>query len=139
MVILVVEDDFVVAHSVSRVLEEAGHCVLGPVADSRTALEAVADIGPDLALIDIRLGPGDDGTVLARELSRRWEVPSILTSGQPGLARAARSAALGYVGKPFLPGTILQCVEFVRALRAGHPPDRAPAKLELFAEPPAGE
>lgn len=131
MVILLVEDDFVVAHGVTCALEGAGHCVLGPVRSVGAALELVDDLRPDLALVDINLGAGEDGTAVAGALYRRCDVPSIFISGERRLAYAARDVALGFVGKPFLPGTMVDCVEFIRGLKAGRMPD-PPPKLELF-------
>jgi two-component system, response regulator PdtaR len=132
MIILVVEDDLLVGHGMSRTLEEAGYCVLGPVESTSDALQAAEEWPPDLALIDIDLGRGGDGAALAEALRRRWNVPCLFISGERPMAYAARNAALGVIGKPVLPQTILACVEVARSLTEGRRPESIPAPLELF-------
>ena len=55
---------------------------------------------PHLAVIDIRLQDGGDGIALAKELYRRWGVPSIIVSGLPKVIEIDGLAIKDWVNKP---------------------------------------
>lgn len=54
-VVLVVEDDAIIAMALVDNLEEAGACVLGPVSSVAAALQILKDDAVDGALLDINL------------------------------------------------------------------------------------
>lgn len=81
-----------------------GHHPCGAAADAAGALALAERERPDLALMDLALAGGDDGREVARELRRRYGVPSLFVTGNPDLLETpeGRAAApLGVVGKPF--------------------------------------
>ncbi len=131
MVILLVEDDFLIAMAMQDALEAVGYEVIGPAATVADALRLVERRWPDLALVDISLRDGDSGVDLCRALRHR-DVPCLFVSGEPTRARAARDAALGYVAKPCREQTIVESVECVDRLLHGGSPGRLPHGLELF-------
>lgn len=133
MIILVVEDEAIVAMVLELALVRAGHRVLGPAADEGEALRLAAEGRPELALVDIRLRDGGCGVRLAGVLKERWGLPSLFLSGQTTQARAAGDAALGLIGKPYDPYEVVQAVAAVGDLLAGRPLGRVPPRLELFA------
>ena len=134
MIILLVEDDALVAMVLEEALADAGHTVRGPVSTVTCGLEILKRGLPDLALVDINLRDGSCGIDLARELLSRWGVPSLFISGQRIEAYANRDAALGYIGKPYSPETVLASIEVVAHIMAGLPPPSpaVPRELELF-------
>jgi DNA-binding response OmpR family regulator len=132
MLILVAEDEAVIAFELELALVLAGHEVLGPAADEGEALRLAGERRPGLALVDIRLRDGGCGVRLARALEARWAVPSLFLSGQATQARAAGDAALGLIGKPYDPGEVVAAVAAVGELLAGRRPGRLPPRLELF-------
>lgn len=68
--ILIVEDDFLIADATRRVLEGAGHEVVGEAPNAARA-HALAAGGPfDLAIVDMKLADDGDGLALAGELAR---------------------------------------------------------------------
>lgn len=68
--ILIVEDDFLIADATRRVLESAGHAVVGE-APSAPAARALAGQGAfDLAIVDLKLADDGDGMALGAELAR---------------------------------------------------------------------
>ena len=77
--VLVVEDQYLVAEEMRRMVAGLGGEVVGPVARATPALEALASEPVDLALLDINLGQ-EDVYPLARELLRR-EVPFFFATG----------------------------------------------------------
>jgi len=132
MIILVVEDEALIALVLELALGLAGYEVLGPAADIDEALRLVEERRPDLGLIDINLRDGDDGVWLARRLKEQWAVPCLFLSGQVIQARAASDMALGLIGKPYDPDEVVEAVAAVGELLAGRRPDQVPRRLELF-------
>ena len=134
MIILVAEDEALVALVLELALGSAGRRVLGPAAEVDEALRLAEETRPDLALVDIRLRDGGDGVRLARRLGERWAVPCLFLSAQVTQARAAGDAALGLIGKPYDPDEVVEAVAFVGELLAGRQPSRMPKRLELFQD-----
>jgi len=134
MLILLVEDDAIVASSAVGELEDAGHEVLGPAYEVDDALRLAAERRPDLALVDINLAGHDEGVDLARRLKREFGVPSLFVSGQLAAARSNQDAALGLLKKPYDPSTLANAVPVAEAVIAGRrpPPPPVPRALELF-------
>ncbi len=56
--VLILEDDYYLATDLQLALEAAGARVLGPFADTESAVEALAIEPPDCALVDLNLGRG---------------------------------------------------------------------------------
>ena len=134
MIILVAEDEALIALVLELALSLAGHEVLGPAADVEKALQLAAERRPELGLIDIHLRNRDDGVRLARTLKERWDVPCLFTSGLVIEARAASDIALGLIGKPYDPDEVVEAVATVGELLAGRQPSRLPKRLELFQD-----
>jgi two-component system, response regulator PdtaR len=132
VIILVAEDEAIIALMLAMTLDLAGHKVVGPVASVEEGLKLAEATRPELALVDIRLSDGSDGVCLARHLRDRWGVPSLFVSGQTTQARAARDTALGVLGKPYDPDDVVQAVAAASDLLAGRRPTQCPRRLELF-------
>lgn len=78
--ILVVEDEFFIAEELRHALEDAGACVLGPVATVDAALAIVHSAEPlDGATLDMTLGQERSYEVARALLARR--VPFVILSG----------------------------------------------------------
>jgi DNA-binding response OmpR family regulator len=131
MKILVVDDEALIALAAKDILEEAGHDVIGPAGSVRQALAAVERERPDLALLDINLGRGGNGIILARILKRRWSVPSIFVTGDSKDARDSQDVALGLIVKPWVSRTILAALSAAHAIASGLRPPPSPG-IELF-------
>jgi ActR/RegA family two-component response regulator len=121
-VVLVVEDDRVVANALCRHLELRGHL---PVVAGSAAQARILGIGrrPDAAILDLRL-PDGDGLTTFGELKQRWpsligvmltgfgSVPSAVASLQAGMA--------DYVEKPTdLTGLVIRIETLVAAAAQG--------------------
>jgi two-component system, response regulator PdtaR len=132
MVVLVVEDEVLVALVLRLALQAAGHRVLGPAATAGEALRLAAAEPPELALVDLGLPGGPDGAALARALRDRHGTACLFLTAWADRARAARDAAVGLLAKPYDPPLAGRAVEAVAALRRGEPPARLPPYLELF-------
>ena len=109
--VIFVEDEPVLAESVSATLNPAGFVALPPVTRAAEAESAVARGRPDVVLVDIRLDHGVDGIDLARRLHERFTVPVLFVSAYTDLETVQRAAGLhpsGFIVKPFHPEQLLQ-------------------------------
>lgn len=68
MLILIVEDDPLIALDLETILLDAGHLVQGPVSSAQRAIRLMERlVAPDLALVDINLIGKGTGIDVARE------------------------------------------------------------------------
>jgi DNA-binding response OmpR family regulator len=132
MIILIVEDDALIAMALQMLLCAAGYRVLGPAASVQEALELVSNEEPDIAFVDVNLAGDGDGLSLARLLAERLGTTIVFLTARPDEARKARETALGVVSKPYGPRTVLRAVEIAAATRMGLAIDGVPPGLELF-------
>jgi CheY-like chemotaxis protein len=103
--VLIVDDHAAFRATARRVLEHAGHTVIGESADGEAALADADRLHPEVILLDVRL-PGIDGFAVARELAT-WHAPPlvILTSTREEGAfgsRLANAPVLAFVEKRHL-------------------------------------
>lgn len=101
--ILVVEDEFIVAHHIRHTLADLGY-VSAHAATGQDALQAADLHVPDLVLMDIRITGALDGVETANRLVAKHRVPVVyLTShcDEATLARAKETGPYGYIVKPF--------------------------------------
>ena len=110
MVILVVEDEAIIAYCSVAMLEEAGFAVLGPAHTSGEALELARGKRPDVALVDIDLESPGAGIAVAQQLHARYGTAIVFTTGRMDEARAHPDIAVAALAKPYdpseLPGVV---------------------------------
>ena len=111
-VILVAEDEPMVAHDLCDTVEEAGFIVAGPFGDSASAMRSFEMNKPDLAILDINLVGGTAYSLAERMMAQ--DVPVIFHSGHVTSdevqALYPKASALQ---KPCPPGVILDTVQQV--------------------------
>ena len=117
MVVLIVEDEVIIAYCSAAMLEEAGHTVLGPAHTCAEALELVRARRPDVALVDIDLETPDAGIGLARHLRARHGTAIVFTTGRLEVAREHSDTAAGVLSKPYDPSELPAVVEAAGAVR----------------------
>jgi DNA-binding NarL/FixJ family response regulator len=102
-----------------RLSMEPDIIVVGEAEDGGSALERVAELRPDVVLMDVNL-PGLDGisaTARLREAAPECAVVMLSLHDDSGTKeRAARAGACGFVGKQDLDGALTQAI---RAAAAG--------------------
>ena len=104
--ILVVEDEFLVAHQISLLLDDLGYLVVDTVAEGCEAVEAAARELPDLVLMDIGLRGEMDGVEAASIIKRELNLPVVYLTAYHNrdiIDRAKASQPLGYLVKPLQP------------------------------------
>jgi response regulator NasT len=110
---VIAEDEAIIRLDLKETLEEEGYEVVGETGRGDEAVELVRDLGPDLAILDIKM-PGLDGLAAAREIAseRRAAVLILTAFSQRDLIEKARDAgALAYLVKPFQRGELIPAVE----------------------------
>jgi DNA-binding response OmpR family regulator len=104
--ILVVDDESELRALLVRLFTRDGHRVMA-VADARSAIDRASTEQFDCILLDVALGPGQDGIDVCRELrARRNVVPIIMLTARDSEADAVLGLEVGaddYVTKPFGP------------------------------------
>ncbi|MFC0588602.1 response regulator [Novosphingobium aquiterrae] len=97
--VLIVEDEFLVALDLEDIIFQAGHGIIGVVADKRGIAEISA--APKVALVDLNLRDGRTGPAIARELAERFGTKIIFVTANPDQIESPPPTALGYIRKPF--------------------------------------
>jgi len=101
--ILLVEDEFIIAMFIRRMLENLGFAVDGPFASGEEALEHVAGCEPDLVLLDVKLAGEIDGVETAARLRERSRAKIVFTSAFSDAETKSRAEAVepdGFLVKP---------------------------------------
>ncbi|HEY6748578.1 MAG TPA: response regulator transcription factor [Mycobacteriales bacterium] len=108
---VIVDDSAAFVEAARSVLEREGLTVVGAAATSAEALRLVAELRPDVVLVDIDLGP-ESGLELARRLARS-ACPVILISTYDEEDYAdllADSPALGFIPKAALSAAAIRAL-----------------------------
>jgi DNA-binding response OmpR family regulator len=132
MIILVAEDNALLAFMIESAILEHGYTVLGPASRADEALALARRTRPTLAIIDIDLEGEVSGVELARQLRDQLSVPTMFATGQLALARANADAAFGLIAKPFSPVALGQAVEAAGQMLRGEPRGAFPPEFELL-------
>jgi len=133
--ILVVEDETLFAETLKHLIElNPRYRVTATADDAASALAAVAERQPDLALIDLQLARGSTGFTVAARL-RALGIPCLFTSGKaPGFPMP--DLALGCLMKPFDEEDLVRALRAAEDVIRGRTPLRPsrPANLRIYAE-----
>jgi DNA-binding NarL/FixJ family response regulator len=82
--VVVAEDDALLREGIASLLREAGHVVVGRAGDAGALLLNVRSHVPDVAIVDVRMPPGDGdaGLLAAAEIRRSHPTVSVLVLSQ---------------------------------------------------------
>jgi DNA-binding NarL/FixJ family response regulator len=117
--IVIGEDSALFREGLARLLEDAGHEVVGRAADATTLVEVVERERPDLAIVDVRMPPDgtDDGARAAKELRTRMpELAIVLLSQHVETKHSVELVSGGRVGY-LLKDRVFDVDDFMDALR----------------------
>jgi len=135
--ILIVEDEPLFAQTLKYLVElNPLHSVTGVAEDTRSALAAIEDDPPDLALVDLQLANGSTGFSVAVKL-HELGIPCLFTSGKaPEFPMP--DLALGCLVKPFSEEDLNRALKTAEDILKGREgfwlrPNR-PGNLRLYAE-----
>ncbi|WP_088890823.1 hybrid sensor histidine kinase/response regulator [Leptolyngbya ohadii] len=102
--ILVVEDERIVARDIEKRLKKLGYVVPASVASGEDAIQKVAELRPELVLMDIRLKGQMDGVEAAEKIRSDFDTPVVYLTAyadEVTLQRAKATEPFGYIVKPF--------------------------------------
>jgi PAS domain S-box-containing protein len=112
--IMVVEDELIVAEDLTHWLAGLGYGVGSRAANGQEAVQRCESTRPDLVLMDILL-PGDmDGIQAAEVIRDRFDIPVVYitaSSDEATLARAKVTQPFGYILKPFDERSLYSTIE----------------------------
>jgi DNA-binding NtrC family response regulator len=119
-IVLVVDDEVLIADTVSLVLRQRGFLAM-PAYGARGALEIIESHEPELLLTDFAM-PGMNGVELANEVQRRHPACKVLLfSGHVEMHRAHSVRCSGYslLNKPLHPVDLIQAISTALGYPAG--------------------
>lgn len=115
--VLVAEDESIIAMAIQDELEDAGYAVAGPFATGATALRWLDTGSPDFGVLDTNLRDGSS-RALARELIRR-RVSFVVYSGyRQAMNTVAEFEHAPWIEKPSPAGTLTRALADLRNAKA---------------------
>lgn len=102
--IFVVEDESIIALDIKNSLRKSGYKVSGMATSATEALKKIAEVRPDLVLMDIQLRGEMDGVETAEQVRTQFQIPVVYLTAHADehtLQRAKITQPFGYVLKPF--------------------------------------
>jgi two-component system, OmpR family, response regulator len=121
--VLVVDDEPTIASSVAARLRAEGYQV-DVAHDGPSAMARVAEVEPDLVVLDVML-PGFDGLEVCRRIQARRPIPVLMLTARDAETDVLVGLGVGaddYLTKPFSPRELVARVKAVLRRTAG-PPD----------------
>ncbi len=128
--VLIVEDEMLVAIDLEASLEEHGYRPVGIAADMARALE-LAQVRPDVALVDCNLRDGLTGPMIGRMLGCSYGTTVVFLTANPNLLEDSIDGALGVVSKPCGYESVGRIVDFAVRARSGDL-SQPPMGMKLF-------
>jgi len=100
MRIVIAEDSVLLRAGLTRLLIEGGHEIVGAVGDADSLVDTVERVGPDLAVVDVRMPPtmSDDGLRAALSIRAAHPTVAILVLSQYVEETYASELLAGEVG-----------------------------------------
>jgi DNA-binding NarL/FixJ family response regulator len=82
--IVVADDSALLREGIASLLEDAGHEVVGRSGDAEDLMREVRSASPDVAIVDVRMPPGNavEGLVAAAEIRRSYPSVAVLVLSQ---------------------------------------------------------
>lgn len=125
--ILIVEDELIVAESLSLDLQRKGYAIAGIVSSGEEAIDAMTLMQPDLILMDIMLKGFLDGIETSKAIQHRQSIPIVYITAFSDAATLERVKQTGeplyYLVKPIRLKDLIKTIE--AALDSSDLPKRA--------------
>ena len=110
----VVEDELIIARTITNTLAELGYKHCGPAISYTEAMEMIEDEKPDFLLIDINLSGSKDGIDLAKRVNELYKIPFIFLTANTDrvtIERAKTANPNAYLVKPFKKDELFAAIE----------------------------
>jgi DNA-binding LytR/AlgR family response regulator len=110
----IIEDDLLIAESISVALKQIGYQPTRAVRNYQNAIQLIEEEKPDLLLIDIMLQGEADGIALAKKINSDYDIPFIFLTANSDAAtvnRAKETHPMAYLVKPFTEHDLFSSIE----------------------------
>ena len=131
--LLVAEDELLVALDLEISLEEKGYGVCGVVPSAEEAVRLAERSPVDLALVDVNLAGGSNGLDAVKVMRERFSIPSIVVSGHALIGEAKAAGAIGWIPKPIDTRQLLRLVDYVLERSGSESPAERPPRGFLLS------
>lgn len=129
LAVLIVEDEALLAMDIAATIEDCGHDVVGEAA-SLSDVEAMQDIHPDLALIDLHLAHGSSGIDVARLVRTRWPDSFVVfVTANPRKIPDDFAGGHGVIPKPFSQDGLMAALRYIEDTRDDRQPASPPTSF----------
>lgn len=113
--VVVADDEAIIRMDLVELLEHAGYEVVGQASDGKAALQAIKELAPDVAVIDVKM-PLLDGIEVAHNIREHIPVVLVTAFGQADvIAQAGSAGVMGYVMKPFTEADVVAAIEIAKS------------------------
>jgi AmiR/NasT family two-component response regulator len=115
--VVIAEDEAIIRLDLKEILESEGYEVVGETGRGDEAVDLVTALGPDLAILDVKM-PGLDGIEAARRITADGRVAVLILTAfsQRNLIEDARDAGVSaYLVKPFQRSELVPAIEVALA------------------------
>jgi len=116
--ILIVEDEFIPAQYMKKILNHSGHKIIGIADSMESATSYMGTQHIDLVLMDIKIKGDTDGIEVAKQFKSHQDTAILYTTAYTDdnfLNRAKDTNTIGYLVKPIQPNTLLSTIEIAMA------------------------
>jgi DNA-binding LytR/AlgR family response regulator len=132
--VLLVEDDWIIAKEIAFSLQDFGFELLGPFESGEEALINIANLKPDIVLLDIGLSGELNGIETAQRIKASFAVPCIFLTALADMAtieKAKLTGPYGYLVKPASAETLYSTIEITLYNASQKKPELSPATPPL--------
>ena len=115
--VVIAEDEAIIRLDLKETLADEGYEVVGDTGRGDHAVELVAELDPDVVILDIKM-PGLDGIEAASRIAEAHDAAVVILtafSQRDLIDRAVEAGALAYLVKPFQRSELVPAVEVARA------------------------
>ena len=137
--VLILEDEAIIAMDMEMMLEDNGYSVLGPCSSVDVVRQTVADLRPDIAVLDVNLGRGKTSFEFAEEM-QEMGIPLLFLSGysEAVVQVPQQLSAAERLMKPVLEGELLAAILREEDPRQSRSARRVPAPPDVRRETGSG-
>ncbi len=114
----IVEDDLIIAQSISDMLAESGYASTRPAKRYSEAIAMIEEGTPDLLLLDVMILGKMDGIEVGRTVQKEFGIPFIFLTANTDfetIRRAKEVAPAAFLAKPVTKGQLFAAIEIAMA------------------------